>query len=225
MGWAHYWSLLGLGTILAGVLLGAATVLPPGTRLIPLGAVVVGSVVLLASTGRLSGPAQWQLIGGVGLALMGAGLLTRVRVERGSSADPVQTVRAVLLPRRLSFSAAVPPPHQRVFAYGAPVRVDLSGAEDGAEDVLELSVTAVLSRVELTFPPHWLVLPGRLFVGPGSHVEGRFDRNQPVMYLGSSERVEIRDLVAENDDGAPPPYPVVLNVSSFGAHVQLRRAG
>jgi hypothetical protein len=112
-------------------------------------------------------------------------------------------------------------------AYGTAVQLDMQGTASRTEDILELSVTAVLARVEVALPGHWLVLPGRLYVSSGSLLDGTFDHTEPIHYLGSKERDDVRELVADRTDAnslRPPPYPVVVNVTGFGAQIQIIRA-
>lgn len=212
-----FWSYVGAGLALLGLLLAAVASLPAGGRLVPIALVLVGAVVFVAQRGWVGTSEHWRLAGGLALVVAGIYLLARVPLQTTESIDPVHTVRAFLLARRVSLVGRTPPLHLRLISNGAVLTVDLTQSPDGREDMLEVSITAIAARVELKLPRHWIVLPGRLLIGGTTRLEGRFDQVTPIEYLGSSQRDDIRELVSQRspdlDATATHPYPVVLNVS------------
>jgi hypothetical protein len=227
IGSTSIWEIVGVVTALVGVLVGAWIAIPSGTRLLPASLVTSGVVLYLAGSGLVTTRDTWQMVSGFIAAAVGLALLSSVRLEEAPTADPVQTARAIFLPRRVQLAGHKLPSHQRVMAYGTAFQLDMQGTTARSEAVLELSMTAILGRVDVIVPEHWLILPGRLHVSSGSHMRGTFDHTRPIPYLGTTERDDIRDLVAERTDAnspKAPPFPVVLNVTVFGSHVQIIRA-
>lgn len=218
---------VGAAIVLVGLLLAASMALPPGTRLVPGSLMGLGAAIYLAASGQVSTQDDWLIVSGLVLATAGFVLLLKVRVERTPSADPVQTFRVAFLSRQLRLAKQRLPSHQRVNVYGTAAQIDMRGAASSTEDILELSVTAIFGRVDVTIPDHWLVLPGRLNVNSRSRLDVSFDHTEPIPYLGPEERNDIQGLAASHSETTPSrhsPYPVVLNVTSVNSHIHVTRA-
>jgi hypothetical protein len=219
----------GLAAVLLAVVLVACSVVPAGARTTPAILVLVGVVLWLGSTGRLTAPGAWQLLGGILLASSGISVLFLGRVDsKGLSPDPVRTIRVLVLPRRLRFVGDEPRVHERLHCYGALVTADFSEATRGRAAFLEVSVTAISGRVDLVLPPHWFVVPGRLLLSVGSHMEGTFDDNNPVTYLGPTERLDLQDraqqAAANRQSGAKQDASSIDFVGGAGSALKRRSA-
>jgi hypothetical protein len=220
------WAWVGAGIVVMGLTLAALASLPTGARLAPCLLVLSGGVVFATARGWLATPQRWWVLAGVALIVVGLWLLVLTPVAALESIDPVRSVRTFLVPRRVSFERMPAPGAVRVICMGGVLLVDLSQMVVGKQAPLELSVSAYAGRVELKVPSHWLVVPGRLLGGDTLRLEGRFDDNKPIAYLGSKERKHVTDLARSYSVEAPweaKTWSLVLNVTGSLSVVAFTR--
>jgi hypothetical protein len=210
-----------------GVFQATLASIPTGGRLVPVTFMLAGAVALAATQGWISAPRQWWVLAGSTLVAAGLSLVLRTPVVARESIDPVRTVRALLLSRRVTFTGAKAPAALRVLSAGAVLTIDLSEMHIGAQQPLEVSVTALAARVDIKLPPDWLVVPGRLLAGETLRLEGRFDDGVAIAYLGADERARVKDLASaygkNHGPWAAKSWSAVLNVSGSLSVVTFSR--
>lgn len=188
---------------------------------------VIGAVRVMAPAGALAGPAVLLVVGAGWLALrhglapgldaptvLGAALIlggcAMALSDPGSRWRPGLTRRhlTILWRRRLTIEGPAPA-RLGITAVLGDVIVELTRADfPGGVHALEIDVTVLGGRVEITLPPTWKVGPGRI-VERALRLDGELDWVTPVLSPDG--------LSAELRAG----LPVVVNVVGFLGAVAL----
>jgi hypothetical protein len=201
-------------------------VAPRGTAAGPLTLVAMGAFVFVASRSSWS-PQAWELLGGV-MILLG-GWLAMTTPVGGGSIDPVRGVTAAFFPREMSLKRDDKLPAQLfIRAVGAKVQVDLSDAGPPRQADLQLFVTCVAGRVELTLPKSWPVVAGRVHTTWRIRFHGKLDSQEPSLHPheeGEPARLrrlaETRRRTLGVSDESVRSVAVVLHVVGAGGAVVL----